>query len=175
MTHAPEIVRFYGGQAPDHRGRFVGEIQGWPDDRLERVHDFIQWLFPLEDPSPVNPAAPTLDLESIGHFRSTPELQANLRRSFVRMLKFYGFEVSYLGQAKVARGANFEERAGNWLTAGNHNHLRITRILKSLSLLGLRQDADAFFHSLSDVYNEQSRGEQAISGLTFSYWTNAIR
>jgi hypothetical protein len=55
------IIAFYSGEAPDDRGRFLREIQQWPDQRLESVHDFIQWMFPLTEPSPVNPDAPVLD------------------------------------------------------------------------------------------------------------------
>jgi hypothetical protein len=43
-----------------HRGRYLREIQEWPDDQLESVHDYIQWLFPLPEPSGFNVAAPAL-------------------------------------------------------------------------------------------------------------------
>jgi len=55
------ILRYYEGQAPDDRGRYLSEIQEWPDDRLEAVHDFIQWMFPLAERSGANPEAPILD------------------------------------------------------------------------------------------------------------------
>lgn len=41
------IIGFYSGQQADHRGRQLHEIQSWPDGKLETVHDYIQWLFPL--------------------------------------------------------------------------------------------------------------------------------
>src|SRR5947208_7865434 len=125
------ILRFYEGRAPDDRGRYLAEIQQWPDERLESVHDFIQWMFPLRERSGANPGAPTLDQKTIDEFRARPELQDNLRASFCRMLRFYGLGL----EEDVRRGANFEERAGNWLSPWNHNHLRITRILKSLRIL----------------------------------------
>jgi Opioid growth factor receptor (OGFr) conserved region len=42
-----KLVSFYAGLAPDNQGRFLKEIQNWSDERLERTHDYIQWLFPL--------------------------------------------------------------------------------------------------------------------------------
>jgi hypothetical protein len=58
------------------------EIQEWPDDQLESVPDYIQWLFPLPEPSGFNVAAPALTRESIRDFLARPDLQENLRVSF---------------------------------------------------------------------------------------------
>ena len=41
------FIGFYSGEEPDHRGRYLHEIQEWPDDQLEAVHDFIQLAFPI--------------------------------------------------------------------------------------------------------------------------------
>src|SRR5437870_1224003 len=107
------IIDFYTGAAPDHRGRFLREIVEWPDERLESVHDFIQWLFPLPDPSPVNPEAPVIDRETRQAFTARSELRDALRISFERMLRFYGFN---LGPANtVARSDQFSASAENWL------------------------------------------------------------
>ena len=75
MTADARIVGFYSGTAPDHRGRYLHEIQRWSDDQLEKVHDYIQWLFPLPEPSGFNLAAPVLSRESIQDFRARPDLQ----------------------------------------------------------------------------------------------------
>ena len=65
-------------------------ILSWDDGRLEAVHDYIQWLFPLDEPSRFNPSAPLLTAHDRAAFRD-PELAANLRRALDRMLAFYGF------------------------------------------------------------------------------------
>jgi len=49
----------------------------------------------------------------------------------------------------VLRAPFFAERAKNWVTPGNHNHLRITRVLKSLRLLGLEPETAGFFECLA--------------------------
>jgi hypothetical protein len=52
------MIGFYSGAEPDHRGHYLREIQQWPDDQLEAVHDYIQWLFPC--PSQADSILPRL-------------------------------------------------------------------------------------------------------------------
>jgi hypothetical protein len=163
------ILRYYEGQAPDDRGRYLSEIQEWPDDRLEAVHDFIQWMFPLAERSGANPEAPILDDDTIHQFRSRVELRDRLRVSFLRMLRFYGLR--YDSASGVERAENFPERSKNWTSVGNHNHLRITRILKSLGILGLEGEAAAFFDRLAEIRHDHA----GISGETFRYWQSAAQ
>src|SRR6202034_1792343 len=119
------IIGFYSGTEPDHRGRYLHEIQKWTDDQLESVHDFIQWLFPLPERSGANPVAPVLDENAIQTFRNSAQMKERLRRAFLRMLTFYGLTWT---EARIARAPDFAKHAENWLWPGNHNHLRITRM-----------------------------------------------
>src|SRR5260370_19373303 len=64
------LVDFYRGEATDREGRFLRDLWAWGDDDLEAVHDFIQWLFPLPEPSRYNPDAPLLTDENIAPFRA---------------------------------------------------------------------------------------------------------
>jgi Opioid growth factor receptor (OGFr) conserved region len=173
MTH--RILAFYSGAGADHRGRHLREILEWSDDELERVHDYIQWLFPLPERSGFNVNAPTLDEQSIQAFQSRADLQQNLRASFIRMLAFYGLEVVVEScRPTVRRAPSFTKRSENWLRAGNHNHLRITRILKSLRILALEREALAFFELLADIYNlEMGKSSPRISDETFRFWKSA--
>ena len=59
----------------------------------------------------------------------------------------------------------------NWLTQNNHNFLRITRILKSLRILGKNQEAQAFLVALKAVYAEE---KDKIGRTTLHYWTRAV-
>ena len=63
------IIDFYLGKAPDGAGRCIEEIWKFGHERLERVHDYIQWLFPLPDKSPFNRDAPVLTPKTIRAFR----------------------------------------------------------------------------------------------------------
>ena len=90
------------------------------------------------------------------------------------MLAFYSLEANEMGTLTLTRAAFFVERAKNWLTPSNHNHLRITRILKSLLLLGLEAEATAFFTCLADIYRvELGKAGSGISDETFTFWKAA--
>jgi CheY-like chemotaxis protein len=168
------IIGFYSGTEPDHRGRSLHEIQQWADDKLEAVHDYIQWLFPLPDPSGFNAAAPILTRNSIQEFRRRPELRQKVRVSFLRMMNFYGMEVYSGERLRVNRAPNFAGKAKVWLSPGNHNYLRITRILSCLSRLGLEAEAKAFLDCLAEIYkSELHKPVPAISDDTMLYWRGA--
>lgn len=168
------IIDFYSGNAPDDQGRYLTQIQKWSDQRLEAAHDFIQWMFPLKEHSAVNPEAPVLNANTIREFRSRPDLQQNLRASLLRLLSFYGMEIRPGPVLKIERAANFAAQAANWLAPGNHNHLRITRIIKCLRLLGLKEESRVFFDCLSGIYAEESERQRcAISRETFQFWQSA--
>ncbi len=169
------LLAFYSGTSCDDHGRSLDGILRWPDDELELTHDYIQWLFPLAERSSVNPDAPILDDAVISAFRARAELRERLRAAFLRMLAFYGFRLdNSSGTPAVVRAINFAERSRSWLTPANHNHLRITRILKSLRLLGLEPEAAAFFRALAEIYREESAAAHpAISAATFRFWQSA--
>jgi hypothetical protein len=76
------IIGFYNCTESDHRGRYLRELQQWPDDQVESVPDHIQWLFPLPEPSGFNVAVPALTRESIRDFLARPDLKENLRVEF---------------------------------------------------------------------------------------------
>ena len=175
MVTPSRIIGFYNGPQPDHRGRYLHEIQRWPDDQLESVHDYIQWLFPLPERSGFNAAAPVLTRECIQEFRSRPDLQQNLLASFLRLANFYGFTVRVGKHITVTRAPNFAAKATGWLSPGNHNHLRITRILRCLTVLGLEAEAKAFLECLAEIYeDEQNKPLPAISDETMLYWREAV-
>jgi hypothetical protein len=169
------VLRFYAGVQPDHQGRLLREIQQWPDDQLERTHDYIQWLFPLNEPSGFNIDAPILNDEAISRFRGNSSLRRGLQTSLIVMLAFYGLEMRGTVPLSVTRASSFTERAENWVTPSNHNHLRITRILKSLRLLGLEAEAAAFFECLADIHHgEAQKAQPGISAETLTFWQAAL-
>lgn len=165
------VVAFYDGSGTDHAGRTLKDVLSFDDDRLEWTHDFIQWLFPLKERSAAQPLSPILDDAAVESFRNRPELRSSLRAALDRMLAFYGF-IREGGQIAddPATGA-----ARHWLRSGNHNHLRLTRMLKALRLLGEASLADALFDRLRAIYLDECRsGRNRITRETFSYWQDAV-
>ena len=166
------LVQFYGENACDDAGRTWAEIVSWPDERLEAVHDFIQWLFPLPETSGANPSAPVLEADTVNAFQRSPEMQDRLRHSFLRMLRFYGLVWKEPGRIDCAE--NFALRAHNWLSQSNHNHLRLTRMMRSLRLLGLDAEAQALFAVLKKIYEEDEQaGRRRITSRTYRFWRDA--
>lgn len=163
------LLAFYRSTGTDGAGRMLDDIWAWNNDRIETTHDFIQWLFPLEEPSSVNLQAPTVNEEVRAEFAASEELRARLRQSFERMLAFYGFERA---DGEVRRAPSFRNRATEWLNPSNHNFRRITRILRCLTSLGLPDEAQAFFRALVTLYREY---HDIIGSTTFAYWKDAVR
>src|SRR5262245_4888856 len=153
------LVAFYLGEFPDIEGRMIETIWAWDYQRLEYTHNYIQWLFPMKQRSQFNPRAPILDDETIERFKRHPQLKAHLLQSFKVMLKFYGLQCSREedSEVEITKSGEYLERKQNWLNPVNHNYLRITRILTSLSLLGLSNYAQALFKCLDQIYQEESR------------------
>jgi hypothetical protein len=165
------IVAFYKEVAPDNRGRYLTDILAFGDDALEYTHDYIQWLFPITTVG-VNPFAPPAGTATIDAFAQDDSLRVTLRRSLDRMLSFYGLVRD--GDEIVPAEDFYAHR--QWLTAGNHNHLRLTRILKSLRLLGLETDARALHGCLTQIAgNERAAGRRSISSDTLRFWDDAVR
>ena len=172
MPDSP-ILGFYRGERPDDRGRSLAAMQSWDDNRLEAVHDYIQWLFPLPERSAFNPNAPLLTPADMEAFRSGAELRDRLLASFRRMLAFYGFALDQRAERPtITPAANFSSRTSAWLHQGNHNLLRLTRILRCLTLLGLPEHAQAFLAALERLDAEQPG---RIGAVTMRYWRDAVR
>ena len=119
------------------------------DDRLERTHDYIQWLFPLPERSGAQPDAPVLTPEDVDLLRASVAAQAVLAAATDRMAAFY-------------------RDTRHWLAASDHNHLRITRIIRSLRLLRGDPYADAFRRF---VLARAEAAEAPINGLSLRYWS----
>ncbi|GAP88535.1 putative opioid growth factor receptor region [Rosellinia necatrix] len=177
------LVNFYDPavKGADAYGRTLDEILGWSDAELEHQHDYIQTVFPLPEPSGLGHTAPVVDEETMLIFRASAALQANLVRALKRMLAFYGFDVEDRvrdpgGWGRGRRPGDFElditpkddRRAGfsRWAQPAGHNHLRITRIIRSLRVLGLQGVAVDFYGALAEVQAAWA----AVSLTTREYW-----
>jgi Opioid growth factor receptor (OGFr) conserved region len=174
QTVGDRVVAFYSGGVDD-RGRRIEEIWRWSDLELERVHDYIQWLFPTVQPSAVNPSAPLVTEKTRERFQADASLREALRRSLDRLLAFYGLRRSTMGTTTHIEidPKPFERSADNWLTPGNHNHVRLTRIMQSLASLGLSTEARALQRCLLDEVFP-GPGRERITNETHRFWLRAL-
>jgi hypothetical protein len=166
------ILAFYQSRSPDSSGRKLGDIWLWDYQKLEYTHDYIQWLFPLKEKSRFNQNAPILNDEVIQAFRTDEQLRLRLRKSLEVMLQFYGLQCNKIDTTgiEITKSDNYPERKINWIEEGNHNYLRLTRILTSLRLLGLEDYAQALFKCLNQIYLEDGKN---IGSRTYAYWESA--
>ncbi|KAI0131829.1 opioid growth factor receptor conserved region-domain-containing protein [Xylariales sp. AK1849] len=175
-----KLVDFYDPvvKGADGGGRTLEQILQWGDDRLEGQHDYIQTLFPLPEGSVFNYMAPVIDETTYLYFRQHAGLRQNVRRAFERMLAFYGLKVMWEAggedeserKVTIVEAENCKRNYDYWVRRIDHNHLRITRILRSLRVLGLEQEADAYFEALKYVYDKYRR----IGASSLGFWQRAV-
>jgi hypothetical protein len=148
-----DLLQFYLGIAPDSRGRMLTDILAWQDpNEWEKCHDFIQWVFPLPEPSSFNPNAPLLDADTLEAFKASSVCMANAAKA-------YTFAQRFLWQKGVS-----------WLNKGDHNHLRITRIMRFMALVGYPTAARNIYHNVVKI----ARGKpEAVSETTLQFWQDA--
>lgn len=111
-----KLLSFLQDVRPDHRGRMLSDIWAFGDEQIESTHDFIQWVFPLDTRSGAQPDAPVLDAAEIDMIHKSAPATMNLERSTDWFLGFLS-------------------RSQQWLAPYDHNHLRITRMIRSNRLL----------------------------------------
>jgi hypothetical protein len=142
---------FLEGEGADARGRTLFQVLAMDDVALEHTHDFIQWLFPLPEPSAAVPGAPVLSSGEAQAIRDSELAPLALAAATDRMASFYG-------------------TTHDWLMPNDHNHLRITRIIRSLRLLVGDAEADAFHAFILDRV-EATRAP--VSARSRGYWATA--
>ena len=131
-------LRFYTGQipsAPD--GDLIDVIHKtwWDNYELLEKHDgYIQWLFPTMEQSS-NSLAQPLQRAEADEIKATPEAMDRFLKSYKMMLSFYGMKLSTEMLGVIEREDNWQGRFRH-LNNSPREYERITRILKSLGLLG---------------------------------------
>ncbi len=145
------ITAFLEGEGPDARGRTLFDVLAMDNAALERNHDFIQWLFPLREPSRAVPDAPVLTDADVEAIRESGMAQYALAAATDRMDAFY-------------------RTTHDWLMPNDHNPLRITRFIRSLRLLVGDEQADAF---RAAILSRVEATRAPVSARSRGYWMTA--
>ena len=151
LTAGP-LHAFLAGVGQDGRGRLVADVLGFSDEEAEAVHDYIQWLFPLPTRSAAQPHSPVLTAAEIVAIGTDPRAADTLKKATERMLRFY-------------------RATGWWLTSHDHNHLRITRILRSLTLLLGSEEARRFNHAILELHRAAG---SPVNPRSLRFWEEAV-
>lgn len=171
------IVNFYISSGTDLQGRSLSDMLAMTDEQLERTHDVVQWAFPLNEESKHNRNAPVLTEADITALAS-PQGRYQYIQAVDRFLAFYGMEKvrkdndPELEVVSIVPSIDFDKQA-QWLTAGNHNLKRITRIIRCAILLG-RQDVAEILRDGFSHLAEHPLGQKALDKSTLQYWNDAV-
>ena len=117
---------------------------------LESCHSFIQWLFPNREKG-LNYQAPVLTKAEIAIMSADEAILNRVRQSLQLMLEFYGMSLITLpaaGGLAVCRNPATWDACIRNLSWSSHNWLRISRILKFLTDIGLEEEKMAYLRRL---------------------------
>lgn len=160
------VCGFMLGLELDHKGRSIDHIWALDSFWLEYDHEYIQWLFPIDTPSHLHSNTPIACQSAQDYFCSCEVLREAQLRSLGMMLDFFGMR--FFGNSIVPKeDLNMQDHP--WLKCTDHNHLRISRIIRSLALLGQMELSQTFQMAMMKTAREQ--GE--VNEETLVFWRQA--
>ena len=142
------IVNFLEGIGTASRNRHIDEILDEDNRYWEHTHDFIQWLFPLNEESRAVNNSPVLTVEEVERIRTSERAKEGHKAAAVRYQSFL-------------------LKTSPWKNPFNHNHLRITRVIKCLRLLMDDEAANAFKYWVAGQLGDRI---DSINPETKRYW-----
>ncbi len=155
------ILDFYRRHRPHRRScRTLAEILAWDDAQIEAAHSTVAWLFPLPEPTRNTPWAPLLTDDDIAAFHDDAGLHEALICSLARMRTFYSLPGGKAGLA-------------HWVSPGSRHMARLTRILRSLHLLGLEHESHRDCSATSRRSYKAGAGDRHRARRPWPYWRHA--
>ena len=131
--------------------KMLDTVKSADNSWLEHNHDWVQVAFPLFVPSAINPDAPLLTHELVHQIKANPEVVDAICVGVARMIKYFN-------------------TSSHWVKAYDHNMLRVTRILHSISYtLGCGQ-SQCF---LRQILRRCEDLEFTPTDTTLRYWSCA--
>lgn len=167
MDNDTRLIDFYSGEGLDHKGRRLEDIWALSSFWLEHTHDYIQWLFPIPEAGRFNGFAPLLTPTVQAAFQDSDVMRQHQQQSLAVMLDFFGLardENGIVAQPTLAIPTHI------WLKAGGHNHLRITRIIRSLALCHQPGLARTFQQAVIEIGTHRG----VVSDSSIHYWREAF-
>ena len=146
------FYKFLKNEESDFKGRSLSEIWNYSDEEIEKPHDFIQLIFPLNKPSRSAFHGYYLDNEEqIEIIKNDENIKNNIIRSAYWFLSFL-------------------KRNNHWKSGYNHNQLRITRIIECLKLLVSDIEAKKFYNEIMSLINDKNK----INKVATKFWQDAL-
>ena len=145
------------------------------DKNLESHHDYIQVVFPNIKKSSY--ANQDLYLEKnlkkwqelMQNLEIRLKIQKNLKLNLIRILKFFGFEVTLGENSEITKLV--AKNDGVVFNPGNHNSLRLTRVLKCLKIFGLDNEYNLIIISINSNKEIMTKiNKNSILKNSYEYW-----
>lgn len=147
------IVEFYTNNGKTSEGKTLEEILEFSANQLEQDHLYIQWIFPIDQPSIFNQNAPVLTANDIVQLVHNKNFSVNFQKSFQLFWLF------------------LTNNTHIWVKHLNHNHYRITRMIRSATLFGFDQLTKEMLSYLLKINKENEN----IFADPINYWLTANR
>lgn len=165
MTDDPWLQFMQSLSAP--HGHSLADIHKFDSDQLESTHTFIQWLFPLPEPSAINPEAPALTALHCEAVGVSSLIKKQVGANLDLMLGHWG--VTRQGGV-FSKAENFELQSPLWVAKFDHNHLRITRVLAFLTMTGFKPLAERLcLFMIARLHDELFNRSSAVK-----HWQDAV-
>ena len=147
-----DFLNFLSKEGNDFKGRTLESIWSFSDEDIERTHDFIQILFPLNKPS---------ESAFHGYYLDSEDLIEQIRSNSIareNILKSSNWYLSFLTRNVWLWNRNYD-----------HNQLRITRVIECLRLLISEDEADKFYDDVLKIIKDNNR----VNQTSLNFWKNA--
>ncbi|KAI1204540.1 uncharacterized protein F4807DRAFT_446756 [Annulohypoxylon truncatum] len=116
-----------------------------------------------------------LDQQTLIYVRSHNGILQNMRASLVRMMAFYGFDVSWDQdddfRFKLSFVRDNPELVGRWLKEADQNHTHIKGIIWSLRLFGLSEEAQRVYEAF--IFANETYGSP-VGEASLDQWRQAF-
>ena len=147
-----DFLNFLSKEGNDFKDRTLESIWSFSDEDIERTHDFIQILFPLNKPS---------ESAFHGYYLDSEDLIEQIRSNSIareNILKSSNWYLSFLTRNVWLWNRNYD-----------HNQLRITRVIECLRLLISEDEADKFYDDVLKIIKDNNK----VNKTSLNFWKNA--
>ena len=127
------------GYETDDKGRTIDNILHWSNIRLEISHNYIQRVFPTDESSKHDRIFEPATRDDILSISLNEKAKDNIRKMYLKMLLLWKLDGENYKTIKMYR---------YWNQENNHNHLRMTRILKCFRLIEMNDELKDFSNRL---------------------------
>lgn len=134
------------------------EVLRYSDATIENDSSFFQCLFPVDSIPGYNPPLPPIPADFEHAVASTPGFALSLTLGVRRVMRFWGFQ--FRGKSSTGRplwrlAPDFVVANHGWTQRVDHNHQRVTHVIRSLRLIGAPRTARSVYRCMTRAIRER--------------------